>query len=113
MAMDSDRSSPLSRDVDLPASVHANFGDEEIPAANLDIDSSTTNGHVDTSLKKTSEGLNPDGIKIEFNSEGAEERAEERSVAHTVRTDGGDGLRDVPLNDNKLNVGFFPSPTVV
>ncbi|KAI0248451.1 hypothetical protein BJV78DRAFT_1235950 [Lactifluus subvellereus] len=99
--MDSDRSSPLGQDVDVPAPVHANIGDEEIPAANHDTDTATTNGYADTSLKKISKDLNPDGIKIEFSSEGAEERVEERSVAHTIQTDGGDGLRDVPLN--KLN----------
>lgn len=111
--MDSDRSSPLGQDVDVSVPVHASIGDEEIPAANHDIDSATTNGHADPSLKKTSEDLNLDGIKIEFYSEGTEERLEERSVAHTVQTDGGDGLRDVPVNHDKLNVGFFPSPTVV
>jgi hypothetical protein len=100
--MDSDRSSSLGQDVDI----HKNIGEQEIRAANHN--SATTNGHTDTSLRKTSKDLKRHPIEIESSSEGGEERAEEGSATDGVLTVGGDSLQNVPLNHDQHNVGFFP-----
>jgi hypothetical protein len=99
--MDSDHSSSLAQQV------HENIVEQEIPPTHHD--SPKTNGHADTNLKKISKDLKQGSMKIESSPEGGEEKAEEEGL-----TDGEDGLQDVPLNHERLNVSFPPPyPTFI
>ena len=106
--MASDRSSSLGQGTEIPTSIDTNFDGEELSANH---DSAITNGHADTSSKKTFEALSLDAIKIEPSSEEEVERADDVSANGSVPSDDGDGLQVVPLNNDKPNVCFshFPS----
>ncbi|KAI0293708.1 hypothetical protein B0F90DRAFT_1897159, partial [Multifurca ochricompacta] len=84
--MDSDRSSRLAQDVEIPTSMHSNIGDTETPG-----------------LKNDLEDFIPDAIKIEPSFEESEERAEEDSATQSAESDDGEGLQDVPLGNSKVN----------
>ncbi|KAI0296118.1 Sec7-domain-containing protein [Multifurca ochricompacta] len=99
--MDSDRSSRLAQDVEIPTSMHSNISDTETPG--IIYDSATTNGHVSTGLKNDLEDFIPDAIKIEPSFEESEERAEEDSATQSAESDDGEGLQDVPLGNSKVN----------
>ena len=103
--MDSDRSSRLSQVVEIPPSKHANTGDSEPPAGN-----GTAIGHADTNVKKTLEEMVPDPVEIEPSIQEGEEGSEEGSVPPSPESDKVDGLNDVPLNGDNLNVGFRHFP---
>lgn len=74
-------------------------------------DSTTTNGHADTSSKKAFEASSPDDIKTKPGSEEEVERVDDVSANGSVPSDDGVGLQVVPLNNDKPNVCFshFPS----
>ena len=105
VVMDSDRSSRFSQDVEVPPSKHANTSDGEPPAGN-----GTAIGHADTNVKKTLEETVPVPVDIQPSIQEGEEGAEEGSVPPSPENDKVDGLNDVPLNGDNLNVGFRHFP---
>lgn len=106
--MDSNRSSRLSQDVEIPPMKHANTGNGQLPAVN-----GTTMGHTDTNVKNTSEELVPYPVEIEPSVEEEEEGAQEESVSHNTESDEEEGLRNVPLNDDRRSVGFRGFPPLM
>ena len=106
--MASDRSSSLGRGTEIPTSIVTNFDGEELSANH---DSATTNGHADTSSKKTFEALSSDAIKIDPSSKEEVERADDGSANGSVPSDDGDGLQVVAVNNDKPNVCFFHFPS--
>ena len=99
---------PSSQDTEVPTLTTANAGDSETTAVNRSI--STTNGHADTGLEKTTEVLNSDAINIEPSLEEGEETADDGAGTHSDSSDDGDGPHDVPLNDDRPNVCFSHLP---
>ncbi len=90
------------QDADIPTLTITDAADSNTTAVNHSI--STTNGHVDTGLKKKIEALNSDAIKVEPSFEEGEERADDVVVSPSASSDDGDGLHDVPLNNDRPNV---------
>jgi hypothetical protein len=99
---------PSSQHAEVPTLTTANLGDSDTTAVNRSI--STTNGHADTVLEKTSEALSSGVIKIEPSFEEEEEKAEDGAESRSDSGDDGDGLNDVPLNNDRLNVCFSRLP---
>lgn len=96
--MDSDRSSRLSQNVDIPPSKRSSIGDGEPPAGN-----GTAIRHADTNVKKTVDELVIDPVEIEPSIQEGEEGAEEGSGPESDKVD---GLHDVSLNGDNPTVGL-------
>ena len=96
---------PSSQDAEVPTLTTANAGDSETTAVNRSI--STTNGHVDTGLEKTTEVFSSDAIKIEPSLEEGEEKVDDGAGTRSDSSDDGDSPHEVPLNnDRPPNVRF-------
>lgn len=99
---------PPSQGAEVPTLTTANAGENETTTVNRS--TSTTNWHADTVLEKTVEALSSDAIEIEPSVEEGEEKADDGAGSRSVSSDDGDSPRDVPLNNDRLNVRFFHLP---
>ena len=97
-----------SQDAEVLTLTTANAGENETTTVNRS--TSTTNGHTDTVLEKTIEALSSDAIKIEPSVEEIEEKADDGAGSRSVSIDDGDGPRNIPLNNDRLNVCLFHLP---
>lgn len=99
---------PSSQDAEVPTLAIANADDSQTTTVNRSI--STTNGHADTVLEKTTEALSSGAIEIEPSFEEREEKEGDGAGTRSDSSDDGDGPQDVPLNNDRLNVCFTHLP---